>query len=220
MDTAESTDRRSLSDICSRAFSLILTLGSGHNLGDFAGLRSRISSTLAQVEAEATQAGYTTEDARLARYALTALVDEVIQRTDWEGKTEWLSNPLSLQEFNDNRAGDEFFTKLSELRRQVDSKAEVLEVFYLCLAIGFEGKYALSDPRERRTLLEDIGRDLERVKPGSTDLSPHWQPEKIAGVDASQLPLGVIFAIGAGIVCIVFIVLNVLLESQVHNLTN
>ncbi len=220
MDTADTVESRSLSDVCSRAFSLILTLSSGHNLGDYAGLRSRVSSTLAQVESEAAQAGYTTEDARLARYALTALVDEVIQRTDWPGKTEWVNNPLSLEEFSDNRAGDGFFTKLDELRRQIDSRPDVLEVFYLCLALGFEGKYALSDPRERRSLLEEIGRDLERVKPGATSLSPHWKPEKIAGVDASQLPLGVILAIGAGIVSIVFIVLSVLLEGQVNNLTN
>jgi type VI secretion system protein ImpK len=212
-------EKKSLSVICSRAFSMIVTLGSGHNLGDFQALRSRVTSTFNEVDQMALGAGYPAEDVRLARYALTAFIDETIARTDWANKSQWSQNPLSLADFDDNRAGDEFFNKLAEIRKQGDSKADLLEVFYYCLALGFEGKYALADPMERRRLAEQIGRDLERIHPGATALSPDWRPpEQLAQLVGGQLPLGVIAAVAAGIVFIVFIVLNVLLTGQANDL--
>jgi len=214
-----STERKSLAVICSRAFSMIVTLGAGHNLGDFQSLRSRVTATFGEVERLALAEGYPTEDVRLARYALTAFVDETLARTDWENKTQWSQNPMSLTDFDDNRAGDEFYNKLSDLRRQADAKADLLEVFYYCLALGFEGKYALSDPMERRQLLEQVGRDLERIHPGASELSPNWRaPEQLAQLVGGQLPLGVIAAVAAGIVFVVFIILNVLLTGQANDL--
>ena len=47
-----------------------------------------------------------------AKYALAAFADEVIFHSTWPGKTQWLSNPLQLQFFQTNTAGDGFFSKL------------------------------------------------------------------------------------------------------------
>ncbi len=209
----------SLSGACSRAFSVILALGGGHDLGEVQSVRSRLTSTLGSIEAARSGSGYTAEDLRLARYALTAFADETIARTSWSGRAEWLQNPLSLAEFDDNNAGDGFFVQLTEIRRQGEAKPELLEVFYTCLALGFEGKFALSDPRERQALINDIGRELEQIRPGATELSPHWQPpEKLNEMVGGGLPLGVITAIAAGIVCIAFIALNFLLNGEANRL--
>jgi type VI secretion system protein ImpK len=219
VEATAGTDRKSLAVIYSRAFSMIVTLGSGHNLGDFQALRSRITATFGEVGRVALEAGHPAENVRLARYALTAFIDETIARTDWDGKGQWSSNPLSLVDFDDNRAGDEFFNKLADLQRQGDAKVDLLEVFYYCLALGFEGKYALADPMERRRLAEQIGRDLERIHPGATELSPNWRaPEQLAQLVGGQLPLGVIAAVAAGIVFVIFIILNVLLTGQANDL--
>jgi len=198
---------------------MIITLGGGHNLGDFQALRSQVVATFGGIESRAPGEGYTAEDIRSARYALTAFVDETISRTDWEGKNQWAQNPLSLEYFGDNVAGDEFFNKLADLRRQADAKPDLLEVYYTCLALGFEGKYALSDPRERLDLVKQVGRELERVRPGASELSPNWRsPEQMAELVGGQLPLGIIAAAAAGIVCIVFIILNFLLKGQAQEL--
>jgi len=209
------TDKKSLAEVCSRGFSLILTLGSGHNLGDFRALRARVTGTFNEMEKQALDLGYTVEDARLARYALTAFIDETISRTDWEGRLEWAKNPLSLEQFGDNVAGDEFFHKLENLRRQADTRIDPLEVLYTCLALGFAGKYALADPAERLELIRQLGRELERIRPKAADLSPNWRPpEQLVQLMGSQLPLGIIAAVGAGVVFVVFIVLNVLLGGH------
>ncbi len=211
--------RDSLSAACTRAFSLILTLGGGQDLGDVQSVRSRLTATLGSIEATTVAGGYTAEDLRLARYALTAFADETITRTSWSGRAEWSQNPLSLVEFNDNNAGDGFFVQLAEIRRQAEAKPELLEVYYSCMALGFEGKYALADPRERLSLITEIGRDLEQIRPGAAELSPHWQPpEKLNETVGGQLPLGVIAAIAAGLVCIAFVALNYLLEGEIRQL--
>ena len=58
MEDTVSTERKSLAVICSRAFSMIVTLGAGHNLGEFQSLRSRVTATFGEVERLALTAGY------------------------------------------------------------------------------------------------------------------------------------------------------------------
>lgn len=219
MDYQTQVKRDSLSSACSRAFSVVLALGGGQDLGAMQSVRARLTATLGSIEAVGSGDGYTAEDLRLARYALTAFADETIARTNWSGRAEWMQNPLSLVDFSDNNAGNGFFEQLATIRRQAEAKPELLEVYYTCLALGFEGKYALADPRERLSLIKELGRDLENIRPGAAELSPHWRPpEKLNEMVGGGLPLGVITAIAAGLVCIAFIALNFLLNGDVNRL--
>lgn len=74
-----------------------------------------------------------------ARFALVAWADELIQRSDWSGRGEWLREPLQLQLFRTNRAGNEFYDHLARLR---PDQNHAREVYFLCLVHGFEGQYA------------------------------------------------------------------------------
>jgi type VI secretion system protein ImpK len=57
---------------------------------------------------------------------------------------------------------------------QPESKKDVLEVYYLCLSLGFEGKYKISNAEERGAIMEDLGRKLRRTRiRASSELSPH-----------------------------------------------
>lgn len=38
---------------------------------------------------------------------------------------------------------------------------DLLELYYLCLALGFEGKYKLQGREQLRALIQDLGRDLQ-----------------------------------------------------------
>lgn len=77
-----------------------------------------------------------------ARFALVAWADEAIQLANWAGRDEWLREPLQLQLFRTNRAGDEFYDHLASLRPEQNAAREI---FYLCLAFGFQGRYAGHD---------------------------------------------------------------------------
>jgi len=180
---AEVSARREQPDlpgICQRAFSMIMTLAQGRDFGDPANFRQRIGDMFVDLEREGREAAIPSEDLISARFALTAFIDEAIARSDWHATQQWATRPLALEYFQTNNAGDEFFDKLEDLRRRPDVKTGLLEVYYTCLTLGFQGKYALADPRQLRDLIETIGRDLERVKGRVIEISPHWQPPESA----------------------------------------
>lgn len=169
-----------LTAISQRALSMILALSQGRDLGDPKSLRDRVKGMFEQFEHEGREAGLLSEDIRAARFALVAFVDETIAKSDWFGKQEWSNRPLALEYFQTNNAGDEFFDELDRVRSRPDVKTDLLEVYYLCMALGFEGKYALADPRQLKDLVSTIRSDLERVRGRVVDLSPNWEPPETA----------------------------------------
>lgn len=82
---------------------------------------------------------YPSDEVEEARFALVAWADEMILRTEWSGREEWLRELLQLQLYRTNRAGDEFYDHLARLR---PDQTHAREVYFLCLALGFEGQYA------------------------------------------------------------------------------
>jgi type IV/VI secretion system ImpK/VasF family protein len=105
-----------------------------------------------------------------ARFALVAWADETILVSDWGGREEWLREPLQLQLFRTNRAGDEFYDHLAALRPEQNYAREA---YFLCLCLGFQGGYAGRDAdraelvRQHFELLRATGRarDLATTSP-------------------------------------------------------
>lgn len=73
-----------------------------------------------------------------ARFALVAWVDEIVLRSSWSGRDAWEREPLQLQLFATNKAGDEFY---DHLERLLPDQLAAREIYFLCLAMGFEGAY-------------------------------------------------------------------------------
>lgn len=116
---------------------------------DAATVRSKVLSLLETFTKHPAVQGVSPVELEEARFALVAFADEMILRTDWDGRREWLNEPLQLQLFRTNRAGDEFFERLARLRAE---QTDAREIFFLCLVFGFEGEYADRDS-ERRGLI-------------------------------------------------------------------
>lgn len=211
---APASSGRSLADVCSRIFSLILTLANSKNYGSPKELRAKIGELFRRLEKEALEAGFSPEDVYAARYALVAVIDETISRSDWISKSEWYENPLGLEYFGENIAGSEFFNKLEAIRANAGKKAGLLEVYYICLALGFEGKYAFN-PNELSPLIDKAGRELRALRGGAGELSPRWRPpEEALQAVGRQIPLWVITAVLAGGIFLVFLLLKFLLSGK------
>ncbi len=78
------------------------------------------------------------EDFDLARFAVFTWVDEVILSSDWHKKSEWQGEQLQRVYYHTTDAGEIFFDKLNNLE---PPQTQVREVYYLCLALGFTGRY-------------------------------------------------------------------------------
>jgi type IV/VI secretion system ImpK/VasF family protein len=83
------------------------------------------------------------------------------------------------------------------------------------MTLGFEGKYALTDPRQLRALIETIGRDLERVRGRAADLSPHWEPpDTLLKRVRSEIPMWIVTAFCVIGVFVLFVALRYLSLSH------
>ena len=72
------------------------------------------------------------------RFGVCAWVDETILNMPWTYRDEWLKYLLQSEHYGTTKAGEEFFDRLNMLRPE---QAMVREVYYLCLALGFIGRY-------------------------------------------------------------------------------
>ena len=83
----------------------------------------------------------------LMTFALTALLDEEVQRVlhKTPGNAEWL--PLQKQLFDLTNAGEAFFDNLDEILESPQFPSIVFEIYYLALKTGFRGKYEHSPNR-------------------------------------------------------------------------
>jgi type VI secretion system protein ImpK len=208
-EAAAHREQRDLPAICQRSFSMIMTLAQGRDFGDPQHFRQRVRDMFADLEREGRNAAIQSEDLTSARFAITAFIDEAIARSDWNAAAQWATHPLALEFFQTNNAGDEFFDKLEELRRRPDVKTGLLEVYYTCLTLGFQGKYALADPRQLRDLIESIGKDLERVRGRVIEISPRWQPPETAIQRVrTAMPAWLVPAVCLAILFIVFVALR------------
>lgn len=101
-------------------------------------VRREIDLLLAAGESSVKREGFSRDDYDSARFAVCAWIDEAVLSSSWNEKSLWLREQLQRLHYNTTEAGEEFFTRLSALGLH---QREVREVYYLCLALGFTGKY-------------------------------------------------------------------------------
>ncbi len=211
----DSRKRRGLPEICADCFTLILQLRRTNEFGEQSVLKERIFSLLSKVEREAKEAGIDSEEIQWAIFALVAFIDETIISSEWGAKDTWLAKPLQLEFFNRYDAGEEFFNRLEQLRQRPHYKANLLEIYYLCLALGFKGKYSFQSRDALQKIKEETYGDLVSVKGRSAQvLSPHGQrKDEIANVVAKEIPLWVIVTSAVAVGFFFYLIMALLLTG-------
>jgi type VI secretion system protein ImpK len=162
-------------DSCADVLSLGARLVNAPNLPEADELRMRIGALLDQMATKGGQAGLSQDDIEDARYALVAYLDEQILQSSWTGRQEWLLEPLQLKYFNENTAGEGFFERMKAIESRPE-RTHVLQLYFLCLALGFQGMYAIKGPSALSALIESLGAKLARSMPTAETISPHGVP--------------------------------------------
>jgi type VI secretion system protein ImpK len=93
------------------------------------------------------------QDWQLAKYALVTWIDDMLIGAAWDGKTWWNENALEQDFFNQRLAYNQFYLKAQEASTL--PKRDALEVFYVCVVLGFRGLYR--DPTEAAIEAEALG---------------------------------------------------------------
>ncbi len=198
---------KTLTDLSSECIILILQLRATNEYGDPIALRTSISEMLERFEREARFIGIDNEKITLSKFALVAFLDETIISSSWSQKDSWLSEPLQLKLFNSFNAGEEFFDRLSKLRQKTSSNKDVLEIFFLCLTLGFKGKFHLQSPENLRRIIDELNIELHPNTVGTFEgLSPNGKTrDYLVQVIKSKFPFW-IYPIIAVVIVIIFYV--------------
>lgn len=165
-----------------KAAAPLLLLATGlrrsHEHGDVAGLHERVVREVKAFERQAAEANVGVESVTAARYVLCTFIDEAVMNTPWGGRSLWAGRPLLLTFHNDAGGGEKFFQMVERVLADREPRRELIELFYMCLALGFEGKFRISDSG-RKALAETRERLYARIRTWreetNRELSPIWR---------------------------------------------
>lgn len=195
---ADGAGPRTLVDLMYEGFYALFLLKNGCGPHDKTGFADHITEFLGDVERRAKQLGVPPEDVESAKYAYCAAVDEIILRSQYGIREAWETRPLQLRLFGDQLAGEHFFQKLEALRARGIVHLQSLEVFHMCLLLGFQGKYALDAPDKLNHLCSRLGDEIARMRGKNRGFAPHAErPDQIANKLRTDLSLWVLSSVFA-----------------------
>ncbi len=164
---------------------------------DLEQLRERLVLAVRTFENDARGAGVATDSIAAARYVLCTLLDETIAGTAW-GSGVWGTRSLLVAFHNEASGGEKVFLVLQRLSQDAAANIDLLELMYLCLSLGLEGRYRMLDQGQaqlatlRERLLQLIRQQRGAIE---SDLSPHWRGEAVQAVSPMRrMPLWVLAA--------------------------
>lgn len=143
---------------------------------DAESFRHQIREALKSADHEARRRGYTGEDIQFAIFAVVAFLDESILNLRNPVFADWPRRPMQEELFGHHVAGEIFFQHLNKLLARDESQetADLLEVYQLCMLLGFAGKHSLSGRGELKAAMDASGEKIRRIRQLSSELSPQW----------------------------------------------
>jgi type VI secretion system protein ImpK len=189
--------------LCAIAAPLLVVAMRLHEASTPADLIATYEQALAAVrtfESAALNSGLSTERMKVARFLCCATIDDVATGSDLETLSHWPSQGLLGAIEEDPWGGERFLGAIEQALADPVGSIELLELAYLCFAIGFAGRYRVM-PRgggDLATLRDRLYRAIRRVR-GEPDrpLSPMWRGLNLPYAPPRRsLPISAVFAGG------------------------
>lgn len=166
---------------------------------DVGGLHQRLVNEVKKFEASAKETGVKPEVVLSARYAMCVALDEAVLNTPWGSESAWPQRTLLSVFHNETSGGEKFFLILDRMKEQPGENLYILELMYILLSLGFEGKYRVI--HRGRDIIEQMRDDLFNIirrQRGEYErsLSPSWQGlGKTRNSLANYIPMWVVASI-------------------------
>lgn len=164
-------------------------------------LRDRLAQGIRQFEARARAAGVPTEQVIAARYALCTLIDETAAGTPWGASGAWAQQGLLALFHGEVGGGDKVFQILARLAENPQANLDLIELMYVCMQLGFEGRYRIVEGGQRQLdAIRERLLSIIRKQRGEyeRDLSPSWRGMSVViQPRLGWLPLWVVGAVTA-----------------------
>jgi type VI secretion system protein ImpK len=208
------------------SFTAILRVGSQRQtVQDAESFRGQIRNALRSAMEQAKALGYSSEMIQLSLFAAVAYLDESILNLQSAAFADWSRRPLQEELFGGHTAGEVFFRNLQDLlgRQDAPEIADCLEVYCLCLLLGFKGRYALSGGGDLQAFVRQ-GRDkINRIRGNRNFLQMDTPPPEVkrqARIDQWSRGLGIAAACLLLIAILAFAGLYTALNSGLSQIQN
>ena len=141
-------------------------------------LQERLAGEIRDFQNRALQQGFSEHHVRIASYFVCSFIDETVLNTPWGGQSNWGHDSLLVRFHKEALGGEEFFQTLDRLLQRPAQNLDLLELAYLCLSLGFEGKYRYVKDglRELEKLRTEVYLVIQRIRgEPESGLSVTWQ---------------------------------------------
>ncbi|MCE8017132.1 DotU family type IV/VI secretion system protein [Halomonas sp. MCCC 1A17488] len=172
-----------LVDAASSLLGMVVRVRQLDGMSDLDRLYRQVVDEISAIEVELTEQGYDRPTLLAFRYVLCSFIDEAVMGTPWGQQSSWAEHSLLTRFHNETWGGEKVFSILSRLQQEPQRYRDMLAFIYLCLCLGFEGRYrVMDDGREEyehivRTLGDQLAalgdtpedsltRPLDNVMPG------------------------------------------------------
>lgn len=171
-------------------------------------LRDQVLAALRDFDERVRTLDLPREDVDAARYALCATIDDIVLNTPWGNRSVWATAGMVSSLHNEVTGGQGFYDLLDRLLGNAGAHRDVLELMYLCMTLGFEGRYRLTQRGPA-----DLMRERQRVYHAAVDrrggaereLSVHWRGVAVApGPAAGTVPVWAVGTVTAALLLAVY----------------
>jgi type VI secretion system protein ImpK len=206
---------RDLMDLMYDGFYMLFLLRNGAVPSGEPEFRERLRNFLTSFERGAQRLQAPAEDQYLSKFAFCALVDETILSSRLNIRDAWERRPLQLEFFGEQLAGDRFFEHLEKLRQEGAARIQPLEVFHMCLLLGFQGRYVLEGSEKLSYLTARVGDEIAHMRGKRAAFAPHWAaPDAVAHKLRTEVPLWAIASVFALVGLLAYLGLSAVLKNQ------
>jgi type VI secretion system protein ImpK len=177
---------------------------------DVGGLRGYVLDEIRRFEDRARASNVANDTVLAARYVLCAAIDEAVLSTPWGAQSDWAQQTLLVALHGEAWGGERFFDMLDRISDKPDRHVDLMELQYICLALGFEGRYQVQE--RGHTRLAEVRQTLYRKirgyrGPSVSELSLRWQGlQDRRNRLIRYVPWWVVAAAALAIVSLVFVV--------------
>lgn len=172
-------------------------------------LQQRMVKEVREFETRTLQLGLTPEQGKMASYGLCSFLDEIVLNTPWGAQSSWSHHSLLVIFHKEGWGGERFFDVLQHLQRAPAQNLDLLELYYLFVTLGFQGKYRIVsgglNALEQQRL--DAFQSIQRVRgDAERELSPRWQGLRdLRPALLRYVPLWVIGAVAAAVLALGYV---------------
>lgn len=170
------------------------------------GLYQQLIGAIRNFETALKAKGVSAENVLAARYIVCTALDEAVLSMPWGAESGWAQRTLLSTFHSETHGGEKFFLLLDKMKDRPRDHLDVLELMYVFLSLGFEGRYRLST-RGRETvekirdelfqIIRSVRGDYERA------LSSHWQGlGRMKNSLAHYVPMWVVASVLAGVMAL------------------